>query len=216
MDNETIIAQIKDELTVCYEHIGRKAPDSLPVVAASIQEAIGFESPEQVHVIFVKAKDIESIPTQKVLKECFRNYGEEVLKYRTATSHAAIGYDDPREAWLPKEDIRRRINLNMAIRNLCAAISDREYTEFCKANLTTTEKRGDKNVVVLVNRQKAMAFNGPKKDMLRRLYLIYWRMLPIAKGYPADAPLNLGLIPPTTQQFRIMLDHEAKVNGYAA
>lgn len=124
--------------------------------------------------------------------------------------------NDPREAWLPKDEIRRRINLNMAISNLCAAISDREYTEFCKANLTTTEKRGDKNVVVLVNRQKALAFNAPKKELLRNLYRIYWRMLPIAKGYPADAPLNLGLMPPTVQQFRIMLDHEAKVNGYAA
>ena len=76
--------------------------------------------------------------------------------------------------------------------------------------------RGDRDVVVLANPEAAHAFDGPKKRMLEDLYMKYWRMLPIAKGYPKDAPLNHGLTPPTVPQFRVMLEHEAKVNGYTA
>lgn len=216
MDNNDIVTAIQDELTICYEHIGRKAPESLPVIAASLQEAVGFADPEQVHCIFRKAKDIEQIPTQKTLKECYRNYSEEVLKYRAESSGPAIGYDDPRAAWLPKSQMKRNINMMTAIRNLSAAISDREYSEYCKVHLTRKEKRGDKEVPVYVNESAALAFDRPKKAMLEYLYKKYWRMLPVAKGYPADAPLNHGLTPPTVPQFRIMLENEAKVNGFAA
>lgn len=215
MNNEEIANAVVNELTLAYMQAGSKIGSANALdVSKSICESLDFKDADEVKAAFRRAKMVQDIPTQRTLADAIANHRAET--YSQTSSLPLIENRDPRAAWLPKEDIRRRINLNMAIRNLCAAISDREYTEFCKANLTTTEKRGDKNVVVLVNRQKAMAFNGPKKDMLRRLYLIYWRMLPIAKGYPADAPLNLGLIPPTVQQFRIMLDHEAKANGYAA
>ena len=123
---------------------------------------------------------------------------------------------DPRSAWLPKDQMARNVNMRVAIRNLCAAISDREYSEFCKCHLTRKERRGDRDVVVLANPEAAHAFDRPKKAMLEDLYTKYWRLLPVANGYPADAPLNHGLIPPTVPQFRVMLEHEAKVNGYAA
>jgi hypothetical protein len=110
----------------------------------------------------------------------------------------------------------RKNNMMTAIRNLSAAISDREYSEYCKVHLTRKERRGDKEVPVYVNESAALAFDRPKKAMLEDLYRKYWRMLPVAKGYPADAPLNHGLIPPTVPQFRVMLEHEAKVNGYTA
>lgn len=123
---------------------------------------------------------------------------------------------DPREAWLPKDQMRRNINMMTAIRNLSAAISDAEYQRYCQVHVTKTEHRGDKEVPVYVNESAALAFDRPKKRMLEDLYKKYWRMLPIAKGYPKDAPLNHGLTPPTVPQFRIMLENEAKVNGYAA
>ena len=121
---DATIAQIKNELTVCYEPIGRKAPESLPIIAASLQEAIGFSDHEQVHLIFVKAKDIESIPTQKTLKECLRNYGEEFLKYQSGAGSdaAAIEYTDPRAAWLPKEPLLQRINFHESAKRYCIAI----------------------------------------------------------------------------------------------
>ena len=90
MDNNDITTAIQNELAICYEHIGRKAPESLPIISASLQEAIKFSSPEHVHKVFMRAKDIESIPTQKTLKECYRNYSEEVLKYREVGNAQAI------------------------------------------------------------------------------------------------------------------------------
>lgn len=119
---------------------------------------------------------------------------------------------DNRTAWLPDDYKRRCMNMMNAIRNLSAAISDAEYVNYCKAHVR--HKVGDR--YEYVNVQKALAFDRPKKKMLEDLYKKYWRMLPVAKGYPADAPLNHGLIPPTVPQFRVMLEHEAKVNGFTA
>lgn len=211
MEHEKVLAQLQDELTVCYEHIGRKAPSTLPIIAASLQEALRFDSPEQVHSIFMKAKDIESIPTQKTLRECMRNHAEEFLKYRDDDTATAIEYKDPRAAWLPSEDLKRRINTATAIKNLCTAISNREYSEYCRCH--GTERREGRTVYTRPEAVKA--FDEPKKEQLRDLYRKYWRRLPIANGYPADAPLDLGLIPPTVQQFKVMLEHEAKLDGYA-
>lgn len=221
MDSNEIIARIQDELTVCYEHIGRKAPESLPVIAASLQEAVRFESPEQVHAIFMKAKDIESIPTQKVLKECLRNYSEEVLKYRAASAYTAIEYRDPRAAWLPKEPLMRRINAQTAIKNYCIAVdlvnsNDNEYGQYRRCHATKKERSGDREVAVWANPDAADAFDSRVKALVTALYVRYWRMLPMSNGYPADAAVELTLTPASVQQFRIMLDHEAKVNGYTA
>jgi len=194
MDNETTIARIRDELAICYEHIGRKAPESLPIIAASLQEAIGFNSPEHVHEVFKRAKDIESIPTQKTLKECYRNYSEEVLKYRSVGNALAIEYHDPFEAWLPKSDVIKRINLNTAIANYCIACGGISY-----ANLCSARARG---------KEAYEAFTRGIKDTLRSLYTKYWRKCPIANGYHFNAKLNLGLIPPSVEDFRNMFSME--------
>lgn len=194
-NNETTIARIRDELAICYEHIGRKAPESLPIIAASLQEAISFNSPEHVHEIFKRAKDIESIPTQKTLKECCRNYSEEVLKYSgEVNGTAAIEYRDPREAWLPKNPVMRAINVNEAVKNYCIACGGNSYANLCSARV-----RG---------KEAYEAFTRGIKDTLRNLYTKYWRKCPIANGYPFNAKLNLGLIPPSVEDFRNMFAME--------
>ena len=209
--DEKILAEISEQITVAYMQAGKKITgENVAVVAKSIMDSIGFASVEEVRESFRRAKMVQDIPTQRTLAEALANHRAE--SYTQTSSLPQIEHRDPRSAWLPKEDIRKRINLNVAIKNLSAAISDREYQEFCRTHQTT--RQGD--TVVLATPDAARAFDGPKKEMLRNLYRIYWRMLPIAKGYPADAKLNLGLIPPTVPQFRVMLEHEAKVNGYAA
>ena len=190
-----ITKRIRDELAICYEHIGRKAPESLPIIAASLQEAIKFSSPEHVHEIFKRAKDIEAIPTQKTLKECYRNYSEEVLKYRdSGNGTPSIEYRDPCEAWLPKSDVIKRINLNEAIKNYCIACGGKAYSQLCSA--------------VASGKAAHAAFVAPIKAKLRELYTKYWRKCPIANGYPYNAKLNLGLIPPSVEDFRRMFEAE--------
>lgn len=192
--NETTIARIRDELAICYEHIGRKAPESLPIIAASLQEAIGFNSPEHVHEIFKRAKDIESIPTQKTLKECYRNYSEEVLKYRGAGNTPSIEYRDPCEAWLPKNPVMRAINVNEAIKYYCIACGGNSYSNLCSARA-----RG---------KETYSAFTREIKATVKKLYDKYWRKCPIANGYPYNAVISLSLIPATVEDFRRMFEYE--------
>lgn len=213
MDNNEIIAQIKNELTVCYEHIGRKAPESLPIIAASLQEAIGFSDPEQVHRIFVKAKDIESIPTQKTLKEYLRNYGEEFLKYQSgATADAvAIEYTDPRAAWLPKETLLQKINFHESAKRYCIAIdrlngNDKAYGEFRRAYAMTK----DGSRYVYVRPDAARAYDEMMRGTLTRIYERFWRLLPMAKGYPANMPVTLGVCPPSVAEYMEMFRRERK------
>ena len=194
-NNETTIARIRDELAICYEHIGRKAPESLPIIAASLQEAIKFSSPEHVHKVFMRAKDIESIPTQKTLKECCRNYSEEVLKYRDGgNGTAAIEYMDPREAWLPKNPVMRAINRTEAVKNYCIACGGNAYWRLCDA-----KARG---------KEAYEAFVAPIRAAVTGLYAKYWRRCAIANGYPASAGLSLSLIPATVDDFRHMFAME--------
>lgn len=213
MDNNEIIAQIKNELTVCYEHIGRKAPESLPIIAASLQEAIGFSDPEQVHRIFAKAKDIESIPTQKTLKEYLRNYGEEFLKYQSgATADAvAIEYTDPRAAWLPKETLLQKINFHESAKRYCIAIdrlngNDKAYGEFRRAYAMTK----DGSRYVYVRPDAARAYDEMMRGTLTRIYERFWRLLPMAKGYPANMPVTLGVCPPSVAEYMEMFRRERK------
>ena len=196
-NNETTIARIRDELAICYEHIGRKAPESLPIIAASLQEAIKFSSPEHVHEIFKRAKDIESIPTQKTLKECYRNYSEEVLKYRDGgNGTAAIEYRDPREAWLPKNPVMRAINRAEAVKNYCIACGGNAYWQLCQAKGNGKEAYG--------------AFMAQAIAVVARLYSKYWRSCPIANGYPANAEVTLSLIPASVEDFRRMIAAESE------
>ena len=212
--NGTIEA-IKKEITVCYIAAHKTVPASaIEGIASAIADAVPSMTEENAHDIFRRAMQVEAVPTIPSLVTAAKNHLAE--SYTQVSALPLIENRDPRAAWLPSDMTARTVNMRVAIRNLCAAISEREYSEFCKCHLTRKERRGDKDVVVLANPEAAHAFDGPKKRMLEDLYTKYWRMLPIAKGYPKDAPLNHGLTPPTVPQFRIMLENEAKVNGYAA
>lgn len=212
--NETIEA-IKKELTVCYIAAHKTVPSSaIDGIAAAVVDAVPSITAENAHDIFRRAVQVEAVPTIPTIVTAARNYHAET--YSQKSSLPLIENSDPRAAWLPKDQMARNVNMRVAIKNLCAAISDREYSDFCKCHATRKERRGDRDVVVLANPEAAHAFDRPKKELLEDLYKKYWRLLPVAKGYPADAPLNHGLIPPTVPQFRVMLEHEAKVNGYTA
>lgn len=193
-NNEKTIARIRDELAICYEHIGRKAPESLPIIAASLQEAIGFSNPEHVHRVFMRAKDIETIPTQKTIKECYRNYSEEVLKYRGVGDSQAIEYRDPCAAWLPSNPVLRAINESEAVKNYCIACGGNAYWRLCDA-----KARG---------KETYRAFTYGIRATVLGLYAKYWRKIPLANGYPATGKITLALIPATVDDFRKMFADE--------
>lgn len=215
MNNEEIANAVVNELTLAYMQAGSKIGSANALaVAKSICESLDFKDADEVKAAFRRAKMVQDVPTQRTLAEALANLRAET--YSQTSSLPLIENRDPRAAWLPKDQMARNVNMRVAIKNLCAAISDREYSDFCKCHATRKERRGDRDVVVLANPEAAHAFDRPKKELLEDLYMKYWRMLPVAKGYPADAPLNHGLIPPTVPQFRVMLEHEARVNGYTA
>ena len=193
-NEQPIINQIQNELALCYEHLGRKIPETITIIAGAIQEALQFSDPEQVHEIFKRAKDIESIPTQKTLKECMRNYSEEVLKYRNANANTSIEYNDPCAAWLPHEPVKKAINCNEAVKNYSVACGGNAYFDLCTARSNGPDYY--------------RTYTMPIKKAIYRLYLKYWRKLPIANGYPARGPISLALIPATVDDFRKMFGYE--------
>ena len=210
--DEKILAEISEQLTVAYMQAGKKLTgENVAVVAKSIMDAIGFSSVEEVRESFRRAKMMQDIPTQRTLAEALANHRAET--FSTPPSLPLIENSDPRAAWLPKSQMMRNINMMTAIKNLSAAISDREYMEYCKVHVTKTERRGDKVVAVYANLEAALAFDRPKKAMLEELYGKYWRLLPIAQGYPKDAPLNHGLIPPSVPNFKVMLAREERIKN---
>lgn len=204
-----ILAAITEQLTVSYMQAGKKLTgENVAVVAKSLMDAVGFRSVDEVKDSFRRAKMVQDIPTQRTLAEALANHRAE--SYSQTPSRPLIENADPRAAWLPKSQMMRNINMTTAIKNLSAAISDREYMEYCKVHVTKTERRGDKEVAVYANLEAALAFDRPKKKMLEDLYMKYWRKCSCAAGYPADAPLNHGLTPPTVPEFRAMLHYEAQ------
>lgn len=206
--DEKILAEISEQLTVAYMQAGKKLTgENVAVVAKSIMDAIGFASVEEVRETFRRAKMMQDIPTQRTLAEALANHRAET--YSQAPSLPLIENRDPRAAWLPKSQMMRNINMMTAIKNLSAAISDREYMEYCKVHVTKTERRGDKVVAVYANLEAALAFDRPKKAMLEDLYKKYWRKCSCSAGYPANAPLNHGLTPPTVPEFKAMLHYES-------
>lgn len=210
--DEKILAEISEQLTVAYMQAGKKLTgENVAVVAKSIMDAIGFASVEEVRETFRRAKMVQDIPTQRTLAEALANHRAET--YSQAPSLPLIENRDPRAAWLPKSQMLRNINMMTAIKNLSAAISDREYMEYCKVHITKKVRRGDKEVAVYANLEAALAFDRPKKAMLEYLYEKYWRLLPMAQGYPKDAPLNHGLIPPSVQNFKVMLAREERIKN---
>lgn len=207
--DEKILAAITEQLTVAYMQAGKKLTgENVAVVAKSLMDAVGFRSVDEVKDSFRRAKMVQDIPTQRTLAEALANHRAET--YSQTSSLPLIENADPRAAWLPKSQMKRNINMMTAIKNLSAAISDREYMEYCKVHVTKTERRGDKEVAVYANLEAALAFDRPKKKMLEDLYMKYWRKCSCAAGYPANAPLNHGLTPPTVPEFRAMLHYESQ------
>ena len=207
--DEKILAAITEQLNVAYMQAGKKLTgENVAVVAKSLMDAVGFRSVDEVKDSFRRAKMVQDIPTQRTLAEALANHRAE--SYSQTSSLPLIENADPRAAWLPKSQMKRNINMMTAIKNLSAAISDREYMEYCKVHVTKTERRGDKEVAVYANLEAALAFDRPKKAMLEDLYMKYWRKCSCAAGYPANAPLNHGLTPPTVPEFRAMLHYEAQ------
>lgn len=205
---EKILAAITEQLTVAYMQAGKKLTgENVAVVAKSLMDAVGFRSVDEVKDSFRRAKMVQDIPTQRTLAEALANHRAE--SYSQTSSLPLIENADPRAAWLPKSQMKRNINMMTAIKNLSAAISDREYMEYCKVHVTKTERRGDKEVAVYANLEAALAFDRPKKAMLEDLYMKYWRKCSCAAGYPANAPLNHGLTPPTVPEFKAMLHYES-------
>lgn len=117
---------------------------------------------------------------------------------------------NPRDAWLPAENFKKQINLQNAIKNYCEARDDGSYYQYIRCHGTKEVAGGDKKRWEYINPERAEAFDGPIKEYLRYLYRKYWRELPIAQGYPADAPLNLGLIPPMVDEFKVMIQAEGR------
>lgn len=207
MIDERTVKAIAAELSIAYLAAHRTVPESsLQVIAASIADSVPAITAENAHAVFKRAMQVEAIPTVPTLTDAAKNHMAESYPQ---TDAPALEFKDPRAAWLPKSQMKRNINMTTAIKNLSAAISDREYMEYCKVHVTKTERRGDKEVTVYANLEAALAFDRPKKAMLEDLYMKYWRKCSCAAGYPANAPLNHGLTPPTVPEFKAMLHYES-------
>ena len=191
--NEETVKAIAAELTKAYLMAHRTVPtSSLEAVAASIADAVPAITAQNAHDVFRRAMQSEAIPTVPTLVTAAKNHMAET--YRETSGTPSIEYRDPREAWLPKSDVVKRINLNTALANYCIACGGNSY-----ANLCSARARG---------KEAYEAFTRGIKDTLRNLYTKYWRKCPIANGYPFSAKLNLGLIPPSVEDFRRMFEAE--------
>ena len=191
--NEDAVKAIAAELTKAYLMAHRSVPEtSIGIVAASIADAVPAITAQNAHAIFRRALQTEAIPTVPTLVTAAKNHIAET--YSEASGTPSIEYRDPCEAWLPKSDIVKRINLNEAIKNYGIACGGNSYANLCSARV-----RG---------KEAYEAFTRGIKDTLRNLYTKYWRKCPIANGYPYNAKLNLGLIPPSVEDFRNMFSME--------
>ncbi len=69
---------IAAELTLSYVQAGRHVSgDNVVVVSKSLKDALGFDSVEEVRDTFRRARNMEDIPTQRVLSEALRNHRAE-------------------------------------------------------------------------------------------------------------------------------------------
>lgn len=192
MKEETVKA-IAAELTKAYLMAHRSVPESsIEIVAASIADAVPAITAQNAHDVFRRAMQVEAIPTVPTLVTAAKNHMAET--YSEASGTPSIEYRDPREAWLPKNPVMRAINENEAVKNYCIACGGNSYANLCSARV-----RG---------KEAYSAYTREIKATVKRLYDKYWRKCPIANGYPFNAKLNLGLIPPSVEDFRRMFEAE--------
>ena len=74
---QDIVNAIHQELVLSYTQSGRVVPSTVDVVATSLQNALKFSDANEVHDVFVRARDMADVPTQKVLKEAITNHRAE-------------------------------------------------------------------------------------------------------------------------------------------
>ena len=190
--NEETIKAIAAELTKAYLMAHRTVPtSSLEAVAASIADAVPAITAQNAHDVFRRAMQVEAIPTVPTLVTAVKNH---MAENYSGNGMASIEYRDPCEAWLPKSDVIKRINLNDAIKNYCIACGGNAYWRLCDAKARGKEAYG--------------AFMVQAMAIVARLYSKYWRSCPIANGYPANAEVTLELIPATVDDFRNMFAME--------
>lgn len=192
---------IADELTLSYMQAGRHLPkENIVIVARSLSEAVDFKDEAMVHAAFRKARDTEEIPLQGTLNGIVDGMR------RLENSEAMIEYSDPRWPWLPKSDLMRKTNFDLAVMRLCIAQGEKEYKRYVDCTLTRYD---DHRRVVYANPKAAREFLLEKQEYIKHLYEKYLRTTPEYKTFPTNAKLNYGLLPPEVAQFRQMLDSEA-------
>jgi hypothetical protein len=202
-----ILKAITDEMTLSYTAAGRVVPTTLSFVAASLADAVDFKDEAMVHAAFKKARDTEAIPLQGTLKGIVDGMR------RIETSDAMIEYSDPRWPWLPKSDLMRKTNFDLAVMRLCIAQGDKEYKRYVDCTLTRYDEH---RRVVYANPKAAREFLLEKQEHIKHLYEKYLLDLPEYRsnhkvengGFPKGAKLNYGLLPPEVYQFREMLEKE--------
>lgn len=192
--NEEVVKSIAAELTKAYLMAHRSVPESsIGIVAASIAEAVPSITAQNAHAIFRRAMQTEAIPTVPTLVTAAKNHIAESYNEVSGETHA-IEYRDPREAWLPKNQVMRAINVNEAVKNYCIACGGNAYANLCSARAHGKEAYS--------------AFTREIKATVKKLYDKYWRKCTIANGYPYNAEISLSLIPVTVEDFRNMFAME--------
>lgn len=191
---------VAEELTLSYMQAGRHLPkENIVIVARSLSEAVDFKDEAMVHAAFRKARDTEEIPLQGTLK------GIVDSMRRLETSEDMLEYNDPRWPWLPKSDLMRKINFDLAVIRLCIAQGEKEYKRYVNYTLTRYDEHRH---VVYANPKAAREFLLEKQEHIKHLYEKYLRTTPEYKTFPDNAKLNYGLLPPEVYQFREMLEKE--------
>jgi hypothetical protein len=205
--HENIVNAVAEELLLSYNAAGRVVPTTAPIIAASLADAVDFKDEAMVHAAFRKARDTEAIPLQGTLK------GIVDSMRRLETSEAMIEYSDPRWPWLPKSDLMRKTNFDLAVMRLCIAQGEKEYKRYVDCTLTRYDEH---RRVVYANPKAAREFLLEKQEHIKHLYEKYLLDLPEYRsnpkvgngGFPKGAKLNYGLLPPEVYQFREMLEKE--------
>lgn len=204
---EEIANAVTKEMILSYTAAGRVVPTTLSYVAASLADAIDFKDEAMVHAAFKKARDTEAIPLQGTLK------GIVDSMRRLENSESMIEYNDPRWPWLPKSDLMRKVNFDLAVKRLCIAQGDKEYKRYVDCTVTRYDEH---RRVVYANQKAAREFLLEKQEYIKHLYEKYLLDLPEYRsnpkvcngGFPKGAKLNYGLLPPEVYQFREMLKKE--------
>ena len=124
MSNEEIANAVVNELTLAYMQAGSKIGTANALdVAKSLCESLDFKDAVEVKATFRRAKMMQDIPTQRTLAEALANHRAET--FSQTSSLPLIENRDPRAAWLPESMTMKIINMNEAIKNYCAAVSDK-------------------------------------------------------------------------------------------